>query len=62
MPGSEVWGAYDKNENTTWKRDTIEKAHINFCKVFLGVNKRPPNATQEMSQAGYHLSYKSHKI
>ena len=24
---SEVWGAYDKNENTTWKKDTIEKTH-----------------------------------
>ena len=41
---SEVWGAYDKNENTTWEKDTIEKTHINFCKVFLGVNKRSPNA------------------
>ena len=41
---SEVWGAYDKNENTTWENDTIEKTHINFCKVFLGVNKRSPNA------------------
>ena len=41
---SEVWGAYDKNENTTWEKDTIEKTHINFCKVFLGVNKRFPNA------------------
>ena len=60
--GSEVWGAYDKNENTTWKRDIIEKARINFCKVFLGVNKRSPNATQEMNLVGYHLSYKSHKI
>ena len=40
---SEVWGAYDKNENTTWEKDTIEKTHINFCKVFLGVNKRSPN-------------------
>ena len=41
---SEVWGAYDKNENTTWEKDTIEKTHINFCKAFLGANKRSPNA------------------
>ena len=41
---SEVWGACDKNENTAWEKDTIEKTHINFCKVFLGVNKRSPNA------------------
>ena len=37
---SEVWGEYDRNENTTWESKTI-----NFCKVFLGVNKRSQNAT-----------------
>ena len=41
---SKVWGAYDKSENTTWEKDTIEKTQIKVCKVFLGVNKRSPNA------------------
>ena len=34
---SEVWGAYDKSENTTWEKDTTEKTQ-------MGVNKRSPNA------------------
>lgn len=40
---SEVWGAYDRNDNSTWEKDTIEKTHIYFCKLYLGVNKRSPN-------------------
>ena len=26
------------------KRTRSKKTHVNFCKVFLGVNKRSPNA------------------
>ena len=42
--GSEVWGAYDKDDVSSWEKDIIEKTHVFFCKQFLGVNKRCPNA------------------
>jgi len=41
--GSEVWGAYDKDDSSSWEKDVIERTHIYFCKQFLGVNKRCPN-------------------
>ena len=39
---SEVWGVYDKYDNS-WEKDMIEKTHIYFCKLCLGVNKRSPD-------------------
>ena len=44
MYGSEVWSIYDKDENNSWEKDIIEKAHISFLKQVLGVNKQCPNA------------------
>ena len=43
MYGSEVWGVYDKNDYNTWEKDIIERTHVYFCKLFLGVNKQCPN-------------------
>ena len=40
---SEVWGIYDKCYHSSWEKDPIEKIHIHFCKMCLGLNKRPPN-------------------
>ena len=37
---SEVWGAYDIADNTSYEKDIIEKTHICFCKFFLGVNNQ----------------------
>ena len=42
--GSGVWGAYDKDDFSSWEKDIIEKTQVFFCKQFLGVNKRCPNA------------------
>ena len=42
--GTEVWGAYDKDDFNSWEKDIVEKTHVFFCKQFLGVNKRCPNA------------------
>ena len=39
MYGSEVWSIYDKDDNNSWEKDIIEKAHISLCKQALGVNK-----------------------
>ena len=40
---SEVWGIYDKSDYNRWDKDSIEKTHIHFCKMCLGLNKRSPN-------------------
>ena len=40
---SEVWGIYDKCDYSSWEKDPIEKTHIHFCKMCLGLNKRSPN-------------------
>ena len=40
---SEVWGIYDKCDFSSWENDPIEKRHIHFCKMCLGLNKRSPN-------------------
>ena len=40
---SEVWGIYDKCDYSSWEKGPIEKTHIHFCKMCLGLNKRSPN-------------------
>ncbi len=46
MCGSQVWSIYDKDENNSWEKDIIEKAHISLCKQALGVNKQCPNVAR----------------
>jgi len=43
MYGSEVWSIYDKDDNNSWEKDIIKKAHISLCKQALVVNKQCPN-------------------
>ena len=43
MYGSEVWSIYDKDDNNSWEKDIIKKAHISLRKQALGVNKQCPN-------------------
>ena len=40
---SEVWGAYDTNDFTKWDKTPTEKAHLKFCKIYLGVNRKASN-------------------
>ena len=40
---SEVWGAYEKNDFNKWDNTEIEKPHLKFCKLYLGVNKNASN-------------------
>ena len=40
---SEVWGAYEKNDFNKWDNTDIEKTHLRFCKLYLGVNKTASN-------------------
>ena len=39
----EVWGAYLKSDFSHWDKSPIEKAHLRFCKSYLGVNKKATN-------------------
>ena len=36
---SEVWGIYDKNDFNRCDKDSIEKTHIHFCKMCLGLKR-----------------------
>ena len=40
---SEVWGAYVNNDFTKWDKTSTEKAHLKFCKLYLGVNRKASN-------------------
>jgi hypothetical protein len=40
---SEVWGAYANNDFTKWDKTEIEKNHLKFCKLYLGVNRKTSN-------------------
>ena len=56
--GSEIWGIYDKDDFSTWEKDTIEKTHIFLCKQSLGVNKHCPNvaARNELGRLSLKLT------
>ena len=41
--GCEVWGAYIKLNFDTWDKTPIEKTHVRFCKMFLGLNRKASN-------------------
>ena len=51
----EVWGIYDKSDYSRWDKDFIEKTHIHFCKMCLGLNKRSPSRVlhREMNLVDY---------
>ena len=40
---SEVWGAYTGIDFTKWDKTKTEKAHLKFCKLYLGVNRKASN-------------------
>ena len=41
---SEVWGAYNAGDFAKWDKTSTEKAHLKFCKIYLGVNRKASNA------------------
>ena len=47
--GSEVWGAYAKNDFKKWDKTPIEKTHLKFCKLYLGVTKKPVTSQAEVN-------------
>jgi hypothetical protein len=40
---SEVWGVYTKNDFNNWDNSQIEKTHLRFCKLYLGVGRKTTN-------------------
>ena len=40
---SEVWGASTDGDLNKWDKTPTEKAHVRFCKIYLGVNKKATN-------------------
>ena len=40
---SEMWGAYAIKDFTKWDKTCTEKAHLKFCKLYLGVNRKASN-------------------
>ena len=38
-----MWGTSLKDDFDYWDKSSIEKAHLQFCKIYLGVNKNASN-------------------
>ena len=41
--GCEVWGTYQKQNFDVWDKNQIEKVHLQFCKYYLGINRKSSN-------------------
>ena len=56
--GSEVWGVFLELDFEKWDKTPTEKAHLRFCKMFLGLNRKSSNhATRaEMGRFPIHLT------
>jgi hypothetical protein len=54
---SEVWGAYEKNDYNNWENSEIEKAHLRFCKLYLGVNRKATNVACRGELGKFPLLY-----
>ena len=39
----EVWGAYLNSDFNKWEIPPVEKVHIRFCNIYLGVNSKACN-------------------
>ena len=53
--GSEVWGAYVKQDFEKWDKTPIEKTHLRFCKMFLGLNRRASNHASRGEMGSYPI-------
>ena len=56
---SEIWGVYAKPDFKTWDGSQIEKAHLQFCKRYLEVNKKASNiaCTAKLGRLTTYLSH-----
>ena len=58
---SEIWGCYTKDDLDKWDKTPTEKAHLHFCKIYLGVNKRATNAASRSELGRLPLKYEIEK-
>ena len=53
--GCEVWGASIKLNFYTWGKTPIEKTHLRFCKMFLGLNRKASNHATRSEMGSFPL-------
>jgi hypothetical protein len=53
---SEVWGAYTIGDFTKSDKTWTEKAHLKFCKLYLGVNRKASNVASRGNLENSHYS------
>ena len=60
---SEVWGAFTctNNDFGKWNQTPIEKAHLKFCKLYLGVNRKTTNIACRGELGKFPLLISIHK-
>ena len=60
----EIWGVYAKPDFKTWDSSQIEKAHLQFCKQYLGVNNKASNIAcrAELGRLKYNLYIQSKDV
>ena len=49
-------GIYDKSDYSCRDKDSIEKTHIHFCTMCLGLNKRSPNVASRNELGRFSLN------
>ena len=50
-----MWGAYIKNDFNNWDNSQIEKTHLRFCKLYLGVGRKTTNIACRCEQGKFPL-------
>ena len=53
LNNAEVWGVYIKNDFNNWDKLPVEKVHLKFCKLYLGVGRKTSNIASR-SELGKH--------
>lgn len=53
--GCEIWGVYMKLDFEKWDKTPIEKAHLRFCKMFLGLNRKASNHATRAEMGSFPL-------
>ena len=53
-----MWGVFLKLDFEKWDKISTEKAHLRFCKMFLGLNRKSSNHAirAEMGRFPIHLT------
>ena len=59
--GSEIWGCYIKDNIDKWDKTPTERAHLHFCKMYLGVNKKTSNAACRSELGRLPINYEIEK-